>query len=68
MVKAEYKKNTEFKDYTFKFEQVSGFGAEGVRVSQVNKAKSVVYKVTITKGSQKQEITLSSVINGTYSK
>ena len=68
MVKAEYKKNTEFKDYTFKFEQVSGFDAEGVRVAQVAKAKNIIYKVTITKGDEKHEITLGSVLNGIYSK
>ena len=68
MIKAEYKKNTEFKDYTFKFEQVSGFDAEGVRVAQVAKAKNIIYKVTITKGDEKHEITLGSVLNGIYSK
>ena len=49
-------------------EQVSGFDAEGVRVAQVAKAKNIIYKVTITKGNEKQEITLGSVLNGIYSK
>ena len=69
MVEAEYELITKFKDYNFKFEVVSGNGANNnVRAIQDPNTKVVTYKVTISNGTETETITLASALNGIYTK
>ena len=68
LVKAEYEMLTKYSDYEFKYEVLDGASTNTERVTQDAKAKVITYKVTITKGSEKQEVVLASAINGIYSR
>ena len=66
MVEAEYEMLTKFSDYKFSFEIVSGNETNTERVVATSKPQTITYKVTITKGSETQEVILSSVMNDTF--
>ena len=68
MVEAEYEMLTKFSDYKFRFDIVSGNETNTERVVATSKPQTITYKVTISKGSETQEVVLSSVMNDTFTR
>ena len=69
MVEAEYEKATALKDITFEFDCESDLVDEHGRVVKQNLFSEVVtYKATIVTEDDIEEITLSSIVEGTYAK
>ena len=69
MVEAEYEKATALKDVTFELDTESDLLDEHGRVVKQNLFSEVVtYKVTIVTDEDIEEITLSSIVEGTYAK
>ncbi len=75
MVKAEYAKNNTFGDYTFLMEPVDDVSGqyinfEGGRINQPDQTTTLTYKVTVTNtvtGAQ-EEVVLSTIVNGRFTK
>ena len=67
LVEAEYERITTYDGYTFTMEVINGNSDAFGRVTQDNEFNLITYKVTITsKTGQKEEVTLSSIIEGSW--